>query len=751
MKKRRGLILSFVIILLMGVSGYWFLDAVRAKYKLSNGKAAYNQGNYDEAVKLLGDAVRLDPKLPEAHQYYVATLFAKYDLGEGQHLHKAMDEYLELLRTKSSGTDAVTTAVLNIADFAHRRGWKDEALRIYDEAIAVFEREIESDPQRPQLKRYYGATLYAKYELAHGEDLAGKALEVFRQIHEEEKQKTSPDKKLLGNAGTYLALIHQDLADSAETEAEREERMQKYQEWLLKYAGDPHSDNDVKATAYYSIGTGYWRCAYEQSTRYSGRAPDPFHPRNFHYQPDKQKFEECVARGFEYIEKALAIKPDYVDALFYKGLLYREKQKATRIESERKQFAKEAETIVVRATELTKQLAQAQEAAVPSQGTQVGGEATTAGMIALGLDTDAGGRAIVVKINQFPVKDRKPAELLRGMLPLSEQKTVYIRASQNAPYGEVAKLFGIACEAGASSVELQLEGSPVSQPQTTPPPPTPLLWPGEAPLFLLSPPPPPPAPPPSPPELPRLAFGIPGMIPDTYSWCESPSSQEDLPPDPFSLVVTISQGGGGYKLNTEELKDLNALGERLFMALNGRPSDRKKVVIAAADNTRYGEVVKVFEVVKKAEASPISLQADDLPASQIPGQIPLPSIVQARPVSSSELPPPPPPPPAPMPAGTPGPPKKISVSGGILQGSAIKKVQPPYPPIAQAANARGAVQVYVTVSEEGRVIEATVVSGHPLLRDAALQAARQWVFKPTELSGAPVKVQGVLTFNFPPQ
>ena len=47
-----------------------------------------------------------------------------------------------------------------------------------------------------------------------------------------------------------------------------------------------------------------------------------------------------------------------------------------------------------------------------------------------------------------------------------------------------------------------------------------------------------------------------------------------------------------------------------------------------------------------------------------------------------------------------------------------------------------------------RVIEAGVITGHPLLRDAALQAARQWVFKPTELSGVPVKVQGVLTFNF---
>ncbi len=110
-------------------------------------------------------------------------------------------------------------------------------------------------------------------------------------------------------------------------------------------------------------------------------------------------------------------------------------------------------------------------------------------------------------------------------------------------------------------------------------------------------------------------------------------------------------------------------------------------------------------------------------------------------------PPPPPPPPKPTPEPTPVP-KKINVSGGVLQGSAIKKPAPAYPPIAKAARAAGAVQVQVTISEDGRVIDAQVVSGHPLLRDAAVQAARQWVFKPTELSGVPVKVQGVLTFNF---
>src|SRR5262245_24535912 len=79
-----------------------------------------------------------------------------------------------------------------------------------------------------------------------------------------------------------------------------------------------------------------------------------------------------------------------------------------------------------------------------------------------------------------------------------------------------------------------------------------------------------------------------------------------------------------------------------------------------------------------------------------------------------DAPPPPPPPPPPTPTPTAAPPKKINVSGGVLQGSAINKVQPPYPPIAKAARAAGAVQIQVTISEEGRVIEATVISGHPL-------------------------------------
>lgn len=118
--------------------------------------------------------------------------------------------------------------------------------------------------------------------------------------------------------------------------------------------------------------------------------------------------------------------------------------------------------------------------------------------------------------------------------------------------------------------------------------------------------------------------------------------------------------------------------------------------------------------------------------------------------TDTEAPPPPAPTPKaePTPTPTPKPPEVMKVSSVLLQGKALHKAQPPYPPIAKAARVQGTVQVAILISQEGRVISAEAVSGHPLLREASVQAARQWVFTPTSLSGNPVKVSGVIAFNF---
>ncbi len=87
-------------------------------------------------------------------------------------------------------------------------------------------------------------------------------------------------------------------------------------------------------------------------------------------------------------------------------------------------------------------------------------------------------------------------------------------------------------------------------------------------------------------------------------------------------------------------------------------------------------------------------------------------------------------------------------SGGSLAGKAIKKVPPTYPPVAKAARAEGPVSVQIVVGETGAVESAKATSGHPLLQQAAVDAARQWQFSPTKLSGNAVKVSGAISFVF---
>jgi protein TonB len=102
-----------------------------------------------------------------------------------------------------------------------------------------------------------------------------------------------------------------------------------------------------------------------------------------------------------------------------------------------------------------------------------------------------------------------------------------------------------------------------------------------------------------------------------------------------------------------------------------------------------------------------------------------------------------PPPPAPTPT-----PRTAPISGGVLNGKAISLPKPQYPPIARAAHAAGTVVVQVLIDENGSVVSAKAVSGHPLLQAVAVAAARQARFSPTKLSGQPVKVTGVIQYNF---
>ena len=89
-------------------------------------------------------------------------------------------------------------------------------------------------------------------------------------------------------------------------------------------------------------------------------------------------------------------------------------------------------------------------------------------------------------------------------------------------------------------------------------------------------------------------------------------------------------------------------------------------------------------------------------------------------------------------------------SDEIMNNSAISLARPKYPEAARLVRASGKIEVKVLINELGNVVFAEAISGHPLLRLAAVEAAKNSKFKMTLLSGIPVKVNGIIVYNFVP-
>jgi len=105
--------------------------------------------------------------------------------------------------------------------------------------------------------------------------------------------------------------------------------------------------------------------------------------------------------------------------------------------------------------------------------------------------------------------------------------------------------------------------------------------------------------------------------------------------------------------------------------------------------------------------------------------------------------------PAPPPAAAPAPQAAQPRSGGDLQPAVlIRKVAPAYPPLAKAARIQGAVRFSATVGKDGHLLNVQVLGGHSALVQAATDAVKQWVYRPTMLNGEPVEVVTQLEVNF---
>lgn len=93
-------------------------------------------------------------------------------------------------------------------------------------------------------------------------------------------------------------------------------------------------------------------------------------------------------------------------------------------------------------------------------------------------------------------------------------------------------------------------------------------------------------------------------------------------------------------------------------------------------------------------------------------------------------------------------PQRIRVGGNVQQANLIRKINPVYPPLAKQARIQGVVHLTTTIGADGTVQNLEVISGHPLLVPAAMEAVKQWVYKPTLLNGSPVEVITQVDVNF---
>lgn len=112
------------------------------------------------------------------------------------------------------------------------------------------------------------------------------------------------------------------------------------------------------------------------------------------------------------------------------------------------------------------------------------------------------------------------------------------------------------------------------------------------------------------------------------------------------------------------------------------------------------------------------------------------------------LAPTPPPPPKPDPPSTTSPREPIKVGGDVQAAKILRKILPSYPPLARAARISGVVQLIGIIARDGTIRNLQVVSGHPLLTRAALEAVQQWVYRPTLLNGEAVEVMAPIDVNF---
>ena len=320
--KTRFLILTMAVL----VPALGGCGKLQAKIAFKDANTDYKEENYKKAIPGYEKVVRLDPSLAEAWFYLGSSHQALYRPGkEGDenkaHLDAAIENYKKSLEVNKADNDRLKKVKTNTLA-ALTSIYSDEPYRNYEEANRYAEQLVQENPNDAK-------NLYAKANLYEKFNKVAEAEKTYKQVAEMNPN----DPKA---CGALAAFYNKPLWDG-------KSKFDQAIEVLQRCASLAPND----ASGYQKLATFFWDKAYR----------DPL-------LTDEQK-EQYADKGLEMVDKALALKPDYFEAVIFKGLLYRVKANVAKNPQLKQQYLDQALALQKQGLEMKKQAAEAEAAASP--------------------------------------------------------------------------------------------------------------------------------------------------------------------------------------------------------------------------------------------------------------------------------------------------------------------------------------------------------------------------------------------------
>lgn len=314
---------SLALALIVAVAGTG-CARLKAKAAFKEGNRLYKEESFRRAAEQYEAAFTLDPRLTEAHFYWASSHQAQFRPGKDtpdnqEHLDKAIAGFKKALEVNTGASESLKQLRRNTLG-ALTGIYSEDPYKSFDEAYGYAKRLVDDNPTDPR-NLFAMANLYEKFQkVDDAEQMYRKAVEANPQ-----------DVKACGALAAFLNKPHW------EGRSKFDEAVETLQNCAALEPNDP--------AGYYKVSTFYWDKAYR----------DPL-------LNDKQK-DAYADKGLENVDKALQLKPDYVDALIYKGLLFRVKAQVSTNPRLRMQYLDQAQLLQKQAVELKKEAGAAAAAA----------------------------------------------------------------------------------------------------------------------------------------------------------------------------------------------------------------------------------------------------------------------------------------------------------------------------------------------------------------------------------------------------